>query len=45
MSGATALPPASNNRMNSAGGQPVRTTELVQPPSVTEHTTKLLDSD
>ena len=45
MSGATSLPPASNPRMNSAGGQRVRTTELVQPPSVTEHTTKLLDGD
>jgi hypothetical protein len=43
--GGAALPPASNTKMNSAGGQPLRTAELVQPPSVTEHTTKLLDSD
>ena len=43
--GGAALPPASSTRMNSAGGQPLRTAELVQPPSVTEHTTKLLDSD
>ena len=43
--GGAALPPASNIRMNNVGGQPVSTAELVQPPSVTEHTTKLLDSD
>lgn len=41
----TALPPASNLRMNSVGEPRVRTRELVQPPSVTEHTTKLLDRE
>lgn len=40
-----ALPPASNNWMNWAGGQRVRTSELAQPPSVTEHTTRLLDNE
>lgn len=41
-----ALPPASNLWANEAGRRPtVRTSELAQPPSVTEHTTKLLDSD
>jgi hypothetical protein len=40
-----ALPPASNNWMNWAGGQRVRTAELAQPPSVTEHTTRLLDNE
>jgi hypothetical protein len=45
MFGGTALPPASNIGMNSVSGQPVRTAELAQPPSVTEHTTKLLDHD
>lgn len=44
-SGGTALPPAANAGINIMGGQPVRTAELVKPPSVTEHTTKLLDSD
>ncbi len=45
MSGNNALPPASNIWANSVGGQQVRTAELVKPPSVTEHTTKLLDRD
>lgn len=40
-----ALPPASGVRVNSVGGQRVRTAELVQPPSVTENTTRLLDSE
>jgi hypothetical protein len=40
-----ALPPASSLGINSIGVQPVRTAELVQPPSVTEGTTRLLDSD
>ena len=40
-----ALPPASNNWMNWAGGQKVRTSELAQPPSVTENTTRLLDNE
>ena len=41
----TALPPASNLGINSFGEQQVRTKELVQPPSITEHTTRLLDND
>ena len=41
----TALPPASNNRLTGAGRQQVRTNELAQPSSVTEHTTRLLDSE
>ena len=41
----TALPPASNIEMNGVSGRSMGTAELVQPPSVTEHTTKLLDSD
>ncbi len=41
----SALPPASNNMTNRVGGQQVRTSELIQPPSVTEHTTKLLEND
>jgi hypothetical protein len=48
MSGGQALPPASNTptygTLNVAGQQ-VRTNELAQPTSVTEHTTKLLDED
>jgi hypothetical protein len=40
-----ALPPASNIRMHGIGEQKVRTKELAQPPSVTEHTTKLLDKE
>ena len=39
-----ALPPASNMGMNLSGKQ-VRTSELARPPSVTEHTTKLLNND
>lgn len=39
------LPPATNIPIPSAGRQQVRTNELAQPPSVTEHTTKLLDSE
>lgn len=39
------LPPAANIPMPDIGRQPVRTNELAQPPSVTEHTTKLLDSE
>lgn len=45
MFGNTALPPASGIGMNSVGGRRVRTSELAQPPSVTEHTTKLLNND
>jgi len=39
----SALPPAANTSMPTFGNQRVRTNELAQPPSVTEHTTKLLD--
>jgi hypothetical protein len=40
-----ALPPASNLGMNTVGVQRVKTAELVQPPSVTEGTTRLLEND
>jgi hypothetical protein len=39
-----ALPPASDIGISGIG-RPVRTAEIAQPPSVTEHTTKLLDSE
>ncbi len=39
------LPPAANNPIPGIGRQQVRTNELAQPPSVTEHTTRLLDND
>ena len=39
------LPPASNVSMPSVGRQQVRTNELAHPPSVTEHTTRLLDDE
>ena len=48
VSEASALPPASNIPIHSPGdfARPrVRTNELAQPPSVTEHTTKLLDQE
>ena len=45
MSAGSALPPASNIPMHGFTGQQVRTAELAQPPSVTEHTTKLLDQE
>lgn len=45
MSAQGSLPPASNVSMPTPGRQQVRTNELVQPPSVTENTTKLLDSE
>jgi hypothetical protein len=45
MFGNAALPPAANIGMNTAAGPQVRTAELAQPPSVTEHTTKFLDRD
>jgi zinc-ribbon domain len=44
----SALPPASNIPIHSPGDfarARVRTNELAQPPSVTEHTTKLLDEE
>ena len=39
----SSLPPATSIPINSR--QQVRTNELAQPPSVTEHTTKLLDNE
>jgi len=39
------LPPANTTAMPDFGRQRVRTNELVQVPSVTEHTTKLLDNE
>ena len=48
VSEASALPPASNIPIHNAGdfARPrVRTNELAQPSSVTEHTTKLLDQE
>jgi hypothetical protein len=43
--GGAALPPAADLGVKSARRQQVRTAELANPPSVTEHTTKLLDRD
>ena len=40
-----ALPPANDARIHSGLGQSVRTSELARPPSVTEHTTRLLDKE
>ena len=47
MSGGSALSPASIpiHGPGNLAGQQVRTNELAQPPSVTEHTTKLLDKE
>jgi hypothetical protein len=45
MSAGGALPPASNIGIHGVGEQRVRTKELAQPPSVTEHTTRLLDQE
>jgi hypothetical protein len=48
MSQHAALPPPSNIPIHGAGDigrRQVRTNELATPPSVTEHTTKLLDSE
>lgn len=40
------LPPAAaNTNIPGVGRQQVRTNELAQPPSVTEHTTRLLDNE
>jgi endogenous inhibitor of DNA gyrase (YacG/DUF329 family) len=39
------LPPAVNNPIPNIGRQQVRTNELVQRPSVTENTTRLLDNE
>jgi hypothetical protein len=42
----TALPPAADNRTNNFARRGVRTAELAQPPpSVTDHTTRLLDDE
>ena len=43
--GSPYLPPASSVPVGNVGRQRVRTAELVQPPSVSENTTKLLDND
>ena len=40
-----ALPPANTTAIPGVGRQQVRTSELAQPPSVTEHTTRLLDNE
>jgi hypothetical protein len=48
MSARGSLPPASNISMQGPAklaGQKVRTNELAQPPSVTEHTTRFLDNE
>jgi hypothetical protein len=42
--GSTALPPASDAGVISGGRKEGRTAEMAQPPSVTDHTTKLLDN-
>ncbi len=39
------LPPANTNAMPPIGRHRVRTNELAQPPSVTDHTTRLLDNE
>jgi hypothetical protein len=41
----TALPPATTPPIPNTGRQQVRTNELSQPASVTEHTTRLLDNE
>jgi len=41
----SSLPPATSIPVPNAGRQQVRTNELAQPPSVTEHTTRLLDNE
>jgi hypothetical protein len=43
--GNTALPAATNLPTNNTSAPKVRPTEAVQPTSVTEHTTRLLDKD
>jgi endogenous inhibitor of DNA gyrase (YacG/DUF329 family) len=43
--GRNALPPVANTWSSAALGNRVRTSELVQPPSITENTTKLLDEE
>lgn len=41
----TALPPARNTGAQPLGSHRINTAEMVQPPSVTEHTTNLLDKN
>jgi hypothetical protein len=41
----TPLPPATTPPISNTGRSQVRTNELAQPPSVTEHTTRLLDNE
>lgn len=41
----SSLPPAATIPISDVGRQRVRTNELVQPPSVTENTTRLLDNE
>jgi hypothetical protein len=43
--GVNALPPASSIGINDLAGQRIQTAEMVQPPSVTDRTTKLLESE
>jgi hypothetical protein len=43
--GNNALPPASDAGIVSGGRRHARTAEMAQPPSVTDHTTKLLDKE
>lgn len=45
MSSRSTLPPPGNMPIPAAGRQQVRTNELAQPPSVTEHTTRFLDNE
>lgn len=42
---ARSLPPPINIPISGVGRQHVRTNELAQPPSVTDHTTRLLDNE
>lgn len=44
-SGPAAFLPPSQMPLNPVGKQKMRTAEMVEPPSVTDHTTKLLDRD
>ena len=39
------LPPGTTTAIPNAGRQQVRTNELAQPPSVTEHTTRFFDNE
>jgi zinc-ribbon domain len=45
LSARSALPPSTSIPISDAGRQQVRTNELAQRPSVTEHTTRLLDNE